>query len=160
MQSATCPLDSASSTPVLQGRPDYEYGVRDRLDYRRCSACVLVFATHFPEDKIAGFYVVCLVGGPDWRGYRFALGCTALWAALVMGFNGLTGTNSPQFGPSRSPSSCHASASASGIGVSPPPSIRAMPMRAGNLRSGSTEAAAATSLSYAAAGAKPSYLFR
>lgn len=57
MQSATCPLDSASSTPVLEGRPDYEYGVRDQLDYRRCSACGLVFAAQIPEDKIAGFYV-------------------------------------------------------------------------------------------------------
>lgn len=57
MQSVTCPLDSASSTPVLQGRPDYEYGVRDQLSYRRCSTCGLVFAAQIPEDKIAGFYV-------------------------------------------------------------------------------------------------------
>jgi hypothetical integral membrane protein (TIGR02206 family) len=41
----------------------------------------------------ATVYVVCLVGGPSWRGYRFALAATALWAALVMGFNGLAGTN-------------------------------------------------------------------
>lgn len=38
---------------------------------------------------------VCLgVGpGPDWRDYRWALLCTALWAVLVMGFNALAGTN-------------------------------------------------------------------
>jgi hypothetical integral membrane protein (TIGR02206 family) len=41
----------------------------------------------------ATVYVVCLAGGPSWRGYRFALGCTAVWAAAVMGFNGLTDTN-------------------------------------------------------------------
>jgi SAM-dependent methyltransferase len=57
MQSAPCPLDSASSTPVLRGRPDYEYGVEDRLDYFRCPACGLVFVARIPEDKIAGFYV-------------------------------------------------------------------------------------------------------
>jgi hypothetical protein len=41
----------------------------------------------------ATVYVVCLCGGPSWRGYRFALACTAVWAAVVMGFNGLTDTN-------------------------------------------------------------------
>ena len=41
----------------------------------------------------AAVYLVCLAGGPDWRGYRFALACTAVWAATVMVFNSLTGTN-------------------------------------------------------------------
>jgi hypothetical integral membrane protein (TIGR02206 family) len=41
----------------------------------------------------ATVYVVCLCGGPSWRGYRFALAGTAVWAAVVMGFNGLTDTN-------------------------------------------------------------------
>ena len=41
----------------------------------------------------ATVYVVCLVGGPSWRGYRFALACTAVWAAAVMAFNAVTGTN-------------------------------------------------------------------
>lgn len=31
--------------------------------------------------------------GPDWRGYRWALLCTTVWAVLVMGFNALAGTN-------------------------------------------------------------------
>jgi hypothetical integral membrane protein (TIGR02206 family) len=41
----------------------------------------------------ASVYLVCLAGGPGWRGYRFALACTALWAALVLAFNAATGTN-------------------------------------------------------------------
>lgn len=41
----------------------------------------------------ASVYLVCLAGGPSWRGYRFALLCTAVWAAVVMAFNALTGTN-------------------------------------------------------------------
>jgi len=41
----------------------------------------------------ATVYVVCLAGGPSWRGYRFGLAVTSLWAVLVMGFNGLAGTN-------------------------------------------------------------------
>jgi len=41
----------------------------------------------------AAVYLVCLAGGPSWRGYRFVLLCTAAWAALVMAFNALTGTN-------------------------------------------------------------------
>jgi hypothetical integral membrane protein (TIGR02206 family) len=41
----------------------------------------------------ATVYVVCLAGGPSWRGYRFAMACTALWAALVMGFNATSDTN-------------------------------------------------------------------
>jgi hypothetical integral membrane protein (TIGR02206 family) len=41
----------------------------------------------------ATVYVVCLAGGPTWRGYRFALACTAVWAAAVMGFNALADTN-------------------------------------------------------------------
>jgi hypothetical integral membrane protein (TIGR02206 family) len=31
--------------------------------------------------------------GPSWRGYRFALACTAAWAALVSALNALAGTN-------------------------------------------------------------------
>jgi hypothetical integral membrane protein (TIGR02206 family) len=41
----------------------------------------------------ASVYLVCLAGGPDWRRYRFALACTAVWAALVLAFNAATGTN-------------------------------------------------------------------
>jgi hypothetical integral membrane protein (TIGR02206 family) len=41
----------------------------------------------------AAVYIVCLAGGPDWTRYRFVLGCTAVWAALVLGFNALTDTN-------------------------------------------------------------------
>lgn len=41
----------------------------------------------------AAVYLVCLAGGPTWRGYRFALTTTAVWAAVVLGFNALTGTN-------------------------------------------------------------------
>jgi hypothetical integral membrane protein (TIGR02206 family) len=41
----------------------------------------------------AAVYLVCLAGGPDWRGYRFALACTAVWAAMVMVFNAVAGTN-------------------------------------------------------------------
>jgi hypothetical integral membrane protein (TIGR02206 family) len=41
----------------------------------------------------AAVYLVCLAGGPGWRGYRFALSCTAAWAVVVLGFNAVTGTN-------------------------------------------------------------------
>lgn len=41
----------------------------------------------------AAVYLVCLAGGPGWRGYRFALICTAVWAAVVVAFNAFTGTN-------------------------------------------------------------------
>jgi hypothetical integral membrane protein (TIGR02206 family) len=41
----------------------------------------------------AAVYLVCLAGGPSWRGYRFVLLCTAAWAAAVMAFNAATGTN-------------------------------------------------------------------
>jgi len=41
----------------------------------------------------ASVYLVCLVGGPGWSGYRFALWCTAGWAAGVLVFNAVTGTN-------------------------------------------------------------------
>lgn len=41
----------------------------------------------------AAVYLVCLAGGPGWRGYRLALVCTAVWAVTVMGFNALTGEN-------------------------------------------------------------------
>lgn len=41
----------------------------------------------------AAVYLVCLAGGPDWRTYRLALAATAVWAAIVMVFNAVTGTN-------------------------------------------------------------------
>jgi hypothetical integral membrane protein (TIGR02206 family) len=41
----------------------------------------------------AAVYLVCAVGGPTWAGYRFTLVCTAVWAALVLVFNAVTGTN-------------------------------------------------------------------
>jgi hypothetical integral membrane protein (TIGR02206 family) len=41
----------------------------------------------------AAVYLVCLAGGPGWRGYRLALVVTALWAVCVLAFNALTGTN-------------------------------------------------------------------
>ncbi len=59
----------------------------------------------FPEVQFFGYWVrhltpvwaACyLVGagrGPDWRGYRFALGLTAVWAVLVMSLNVAVGSN-------------------------------------------------------------------
>lgn len=41
----------------------------------------------------AAVYLVSSTGGPSWRGYRFTLGCTAVWAVLVLGFNAVTDTN-------------------------------------------------------------------
>ncbi|MGY2874134.1 putative integral membrane protein (TIGR02206 family) [Marmoricola sp. URHA0025 HA25] len=41
----------------------------------------------------AAVYLVCLAGGPGWRGYRLALWVTGLWAAVVLAFNAATGTN-------------------------------------------------------------------
>jgi hypothetical integral membrane protein (TIGR02206 family) len=41
----------------------------------------------------ASVYLVCLAGGPGWSGYRFTLACTAVWAAVVLAFNAVTGTN-------------------------------------------------------------------
>jgi hypothetical integral membrane protein (TIGR02206 family) len=41
----------------------------------------------------AAVYLVCAAGGPGWGGYRFAMATTAVWAALVLGFNAVTGTN-------------------------------------------------------------------
>lgn len=41
----------------------------------------------------AAVYLVSSAGGPTWRGYRFTLGCTAVWAVLVLGFNAITDTN-------------------------------------------------------------------
>jgi hypothetical integral membrane protein (TIGR02206 family) len=41
----------------------------------------------------ASVYLVCLVGGPGWSGYRFTLWCTAVWAAVVLAFNAVTGMN-------------------------------------------------------------------
>jgi len=41
----------------------------------------------------AAVYLVCLAGGPTWRDYRFTMACTAVWAATVMVFNAVTGTN-------------------------------------------------------------------
>jgi hypothetical integral membrane protein (TIGR02206 family) len=41
----------------------------------------------------AAVYLVCLAGGPTWRGYRLTLLLTAVWAAVVLVFNAVTGTN-------------------------------------------------------------------
>jgi hypothetical integral membrane protein (TIGR02206 family) len=41
----------------------------------------------------AAVHLVCLAGGPDWRGYRLTLAWTALWAVVVLGFNAVTDTN-------------------------------------------------------------------
>jgi hypothetical integral membrane protein (TIGR02206 family) len=41
----------------------------------------------------AAVHLVAAVGGPDWAGFRFAVGVTAVWAVLVMVFNALTDTN-------------------------------------------------------------------
>jgi hypothetical integral membrane protein (TIGR02206 family) len=41
----------------------------------------------------AAVYLVCLAGGPGWRTYRLALVVTAAWAATVMVFNAVSGTN-------------------------------------------------------------------
>ena len=39
----------------------------------------------------ASVYLVCLVGGPGWSGYRLTLWCTAVWAAVVLAFSRATG---------------------------------------------------------------------
>lgn len=41
----------------------------------------------------AAVHLVAAVGGPDWDGYRFTVLVTAGWAAAVMAFNALSGTN-------------------------------------------------------------------
>lgn len=41
----------------------------------------------------AAVYLVALVGGPDWDGWRFAVLVTAVWAAAVMVLNALADTN-------------------------------------------------------------------
>jgi hypothetical integral membrane protein (TIGR02206 family) len=41
----------------------------------------------------AAVYLVCLAGGPNWQGYRLTFGLTAVWAAAVLAFNAVTGTN-------------------------------------------------------------------
>ena len=41
----------------------------------------------------AAVYLVCLSGGPDWRGYRFSMAVTAAWAVTVIAFNAVAGTN-------------------------------------------------------------------
>ena len=41
----------------------------------------------------AAVYLVCLVGGPSWRGYRLTFAVTAVWAVAVLVFNAATGTN-------------------------------------------------------------------
>jgi len=59
----------------------------------------------FPEPQFFGFwvrhlapvwaavYLVAARAGPSWRGYRFALAVTALWAALVLTLNAAFGSN-------------------------------------------------------------------
>lgn len=41
----------------------------------------------------AAVYLVAAVGGPTWKGYRFAVVVTAIWAGSVMVFNGIAETN-------------------------------------------------------------------
>lgn len=41
----------------------------------------------------AAVYLVAFAGGPDWRGFRLTVAVTAVWAALVMAFNGIADTN-------------------------------------------------------------------
>jgi len=41
----------------------------------------------------AVYLCIGLGRGPDWRGYRWALLCTYVWAAVMMVFNAIVGTN-------------------------------------------------------------------
>ncbi|HET8560466.1 MAG TPA: TIGR02206 family membrane protein [Marmoricola sp.] len=41
----------------------------------------------------AAYLCIGVGHGPDWRSYRWALLCTAVWAVLVMPFNAAVGTN-------------------------------------------------------------------
>ena len=48
---------------------------------------------HLMTVWMAVLIVFGLVQGPDWRGYRFTVVCTAAWAAVMMVLNAAAGTN-------------------------------------------------------------------
>lgn len=52
-----CLLCGADTHRILAERPDYEYGVPTQLDYHRCGACRLVFASPVPSELLSSFYV-------------------------------------------------------------------------------------------------------
>lgn len=52
-----CKLCGSKSVACLQDRPDYEYGVPQKLDYLRCTSCKLVFASPNPTPQdVQRFY--------------------------------------------------------------------------------------------------------
>lgn len=51
------------------------------------------YVRHFTTVWTALFITAGLGQGPRWRGYRFALACTAVWAGAIIVFNALAGTN-------------------------------------------------------------------
>jgi hypothetical integral membrane protein (TIGR02206 family) len=52
----------------------------------------MYWGMHFLSVWAAG-WLAASGGTPNWRGYRLAVVVTAVWAAMVMGFNEATGTN-------------------------------------------------------------------
>lgn len=72
-----------------------------------CAQALLTPDLHeaFPQPQFFGFWVRHLVPvwaavylvatriGPTWRGYRFTVGVTAAWAAVMMGINAAIGSN-------------------------------------------------------------------
>jgi hypothetical integral membrane protein (TIGR02206 family) len=52
----------------------------------------MFFGMHFLTVWAAG-YLAATGSTPTWRLYRFAVAVTAAWAAVVMAFNAMTGTN-------------------------------------------------------------------
>lgn len=53
----SCYLCEGETAPRLVGRPDFEYGIAVRLEYRQCLSCGLVFASPMPNyDVIPSFY--------------------------------------------------------------------------------------------------------
>ena len=53
----------------------------------------MFWGMHFLTVWAAVYLTFGLGVRPSWRGYRFAVATTAVWAASVMGFNAVTGTN-------------------------------------------------------------------
>lgn len=52
-----CALCGSEASPCLPDRPDFEYGLPQRLTYFRCSSCHLVFASPVPTpEEVQGFY--------------------------------------------------------------------------------------------------------
>lgn len=52
-----CKLCGAKTVECLPDRPDYEYGVPQKLNYLRCTACKLVFASPSPTPReVQSFY--------------------------------------------------------------------------------------------------------